>query len=80
VDDWYHSDKVYFLTEELIVLIPAKQLLPGYRVYDQVSQRLATVLSVSDQSFCYRIDHWAGYTTAPINDQSVSVVSLGGVG
>jgi hypothetical protein len=62
------------------VLIPAKQLLPGYRIYDQASQRLATVIIVGNQSFRYRIDHWAGFTTAPINDQSVSVISLGGVG
>jgi hypothetical protein len=66
--------------EELIVLIPAKQLLPGYRIYDRDSQRLATILRVGNHVFYYRIDHWAGYTTAPINDQSVSVISLGGVG
>lgn len=62
------------------MLISAKQLLPNYRIYDQVSQRLATVTVVGNRVFYYRIDHWAGYTTAPINDQSVSVVSLGGVG
>lgn len=61
------------------MLIPAEQLRPGYRIYDKISQRFATVLSVTEQSFCYRIDHWAGYTTAPTN-QTVSVVSLGGVG